>query len=86
MGHPHLGHPPCRWPRPSAWAVMRAAFGHRRLMAFGSRAIYGLLAVVYFFVDDLGPVKRDFGQRTWTPSLVSTSWVMSTSQAVEMRA
>ncbi len=41
---------------------------------------------VYGFGGDFWPVKRDLGQRTWTPSLVSTSWVMSTSQAVEMRA
>ena len=43
-------------------------------------------AIVYGLVAALGPVNRDLGQRTWTPSLVSTSWVMSTSQAVEMRA
>ena len=52
----------------------------------GPPAIYGSLAVVHSLAVDLGVVKRDLGQITWTPSLVSTSWVMSTSQAVEMRA
>jgi hypothetical protein len=56
--------------------VKLSEMGHPVLGSVDWRTAYGVLR---------GVVKRFLGHRTWTPDLVSTSWVMSTSQATEMR-